>query len=328
MLLAGDIGGTKTLLALYGPEADARRPIAEAEFRSRDFASLELMARAFLERVKHGADQGCFDVAGPVIGGRAQLTNLPWMVDEAVLCRNLGMRRVTLLNDLQAVAYAVPRLRAEERQVLHAGTPRPGAPIAVVAPGTGLGEAFVIRHGGDDIACPSEGGHASFAPTDEDEVGLWRFLAQRFGHVSVERVCSGPGIAHIYDFLCAAGPGGESPAFAARLAAAADRTPLIVQAALDDPAGNPLAARAVDMFVGILGGECANLALKVLATGGVYLAGGIPMHILPLLAEERFRRAFVGKGRLANVLRDVPVHVVTARAALLGAALYGLEQGR
>jgi glucokinase len=326
MLLAGDIGGTKTLLALYAPAAGARQPVAETEFHSADYPGLDIMAREFLAREKRTADHACFDVAGPVIGGRAHLTNLPWDVEETALCQALGMRRVMLLNDLKAIAYAVPFLQPEDLHSINVGKPEPQGPIAVVAPGTGLGEAFLIWGGSSYIACSSEGGHASFPPTDERQAGLRQYLAHRFGHVSCERVCSGLGIANIYDYLRDADPASEPAAFAAALARAHDRTPLIAQAGLDDPSGNPLAAATLEIFVSILGDEASNLALKVLATGGVYLAGGIPIHVLPKLTDGRFMRAFVSKGRLSDPLANMPVHVVMTRAALLGAAQYGLDQ--
>jgi glucokinase len=328
MLLAGDIGGTKTLLALFAPATGARRPVAVAEFHSADYPGLDVMAREFLAREKATADDASFDVAGPVIGGRAHLTNLPWNVEEAALRQALGLRRVMLLNDLKAIAYAVPHLRADDLHTINAGQPEPNAAIAVVAPGTGLGEAFLVWDGSSYIACSSEGGHASFSPTDERQIGLWQYLARRFGHVSCERVCSGLGIANIYDYLRDSDPASEPAAFAAALARAHDRTPLIAQAALEDAAGNPLAAATLDIFVSILGDEASNLALKVLATGGVYLAGGIPTHILPKLTDGPFMQAFVSKGRLSDLLANMPVHVVTTGAALLGAALYGLDRMR
>jgi glucokinase len=255
-------------------------------------------------------------------------TNLPWVLDAEALRDSLGLRRATLLNDLQAIAYAVPHLRPVDLHNINRGTRQNHAPIAVVAPGTGLGEAFLIWSGERYIACPSEGGHASFAPINEAQVALWRYLAARFGHVSVERVCSGPGIANIYDCLRDAEPARETPAFAAELAQAADRTPLIAQAALEDPSGNTLAADAVNLFVDILASEAGNMALKVLATGGVTLAGGIPAHMLPKFIDGRFLQGFTDKGRFAEMLSRVPIDVVTARAALLGAALHGLDDMR
>jgi glucokinase len=325
MLLAGDIGGTKTLLALYDAETDGRTPVAEHEFHSASYHGLEDIVREFLAQTKRRPEYACFDVAGPVINGHARLTNLPWNLDEPQLSRDLGLRRAVLLNDLQAIAYAVPNLLPGELHPINAGTPEPHGPIAVIAPGTGLGEAYLVWGGNKYIACSSEGGHASFAPTNDRQIELWRHLAQRFGHVSFERVLSGPGIANIYDFLRHEQPALEPVAFASQLAQATDRTPLIAEAGLNDRKGNPLAAEALDIFVAVLGGESGNMALKILATGGVYLAGGIPAHVLPKLTDGRFMQEFLQKGRLSDVLKTMPVQVVTARAALLGAALYGLD---
>ena len=328
MLIAGDIGGTKTLLALYTPEAGARAPLVEQEYQSAAFAHLRDMVRAFLAETGRTAEVACFDVAGPVLAGRARLTNLPWVLDEEGLRRDLGLRRVMLLNDLKAIAYAVPRLRPDELQVLNAGRPEPHGPLAVVAPGTGLGEAFLVWSGSEYIACSSEGGHADFAPANAQQAELWRYLSKRYGHVAYERVCSGSGIPNIYDFLRDAGEAAEAPGFAGRLAGVTDRTPLIVEAGLTDPIGNPLCAAALDIFVSVLGAEAGNMALKVMATGGVYLAGGMPPRVLERLGEGRFMRPFAGKVRLSEVLQAIPVNVVIARAALIGAALYGLDRFR
>ncbi len=326
MLIAGDIGGTKTLLALYTPDAGARAPLVEREYHSAAYPDLQEMVRAFLAETGRTAEVACFDVAGPVTSGRARLTNLPWVLDEEGLRRDLGLKRVILLNDLKAIAYAVPRLRPDELHILNPGRPEPHGPLAVVAPGTGLGEAFLVWSGSEYIACSSEGGHADFAPGDAQQAELWRYLSKRYGHVAYERVCSGSGIPNIYDFLRDAGHAAESPEFATRLASAADRTPLIVQAGMTDPNGNPLSAAALDIFVSVLGAEAGNMALKVMATGGVYLAGGMPPRVLDRLGEGRFMRPFTGKGRLAELLQAIPVSVVITRAALIGAALYGLNR--
>jgi glucokinase len=325
MLLAGDIGGTKTLLGLYKLESGARQPMAQAEFPSAKYPGLEQMVREFLRQINQTAQYACFDVAGPVIGGRAHLTNLPWSLEEETLREDLGLKGVVLLNDLKAIAYAVPHLQPVDLYTLNPGKPNPHGAIAVIAPGTGLGEAFLVWSGTEYIACSSEGGHADFAPTDETQAELWRHVSKKFGHVSYERVCSGQGLPNIYDFLRDTEYAQEPPGFAAKLAAAPDRTPLIVQAALDDPAANPLCAATLQIFVSILGTEAGNLALKVLATGGVYLAGGIPKRFLPQLEDGRFMRAFVSKGRFNDLLRDMPVHVVISRVALMGAAQYGLD---
>jgi glucokinase len=198
----------------------------------------------------------------------------------------------------------------------------------VIAPGTGLGEAFLIWSEFGYIACSSEGGHTSFAPTDQRQAALWSYLTAKFGHVSAERVCSGQGIANIYDFLRDTEPTAEVLAFAALLVNEADRTPLIAHAGLTDPLGNPLAAAALDLFVGSLADEASNLALKVLSTGGVYLAGGIPPRILPKLTDGRFLQAFVNKGRFSEMMGRLPVHVVLEQSALLGAAVYGMDRLR
>jgi glucokinase len=248
------------------------------------------------------------------------------MVDAAVLRASLDLDEVFLLNDLTATAYAVPHLGADDLHTINAGRPEASGTIAVIAPGTGLGEAFLVWSTEGYLACSSEGGHAGFAPTDGRQEALWRYLNKKFGHVSAERVCSGQGIANIYDFLRDADAAVEPTAFAAQLAQQTDRTPLILRAGLADPADNPLAAAAIDLFVAALGDEAGNLALKVLSTGGVYLAGGIPQRMLPKLTDGRFMQSFVNKGRLGEMMAQLPVHVITAQAALLGAALYGLDR--
>lgn len=325
MLIAGDIGGTKTLLALFAPDTGSRDPVSKAEFRSADYPGLAPMVREFLAQVGRTADCGCFDVAGPVVDGQARLTNLPWTLDEKTLRRDLGLRSVTLLNDLAAVAVSIPHLQPDELHTINPGRSEAHGAIAVVAPGTGLGEAFLIWSGAKYVACPSEGGHTDFAPSNKLQTELLRHMRVRFGHVPYERVCSGSGLPNLYDFLRDAGSAPEPLGFSEKLAAASDRTPLIVEAAVENPAAHPLAKATVDLFVAILGAEAGNLSLKVLATGGVYLAGGMPARLIPQLEKGGFMKAFVDKGRFADRLADMPVRVVTTRAALLGAAIYGLD---
>ncbi len=328
MLLAGDIGGTKTLLGLYKPESGARQPIAQGEFHSANYPSLDEMVHEFLGQTNQTVEYACFDVAGPVIKGQANLTNLPWSLEEESLARDLCIKKVVLLNDLKAMAYAVPHLQAEDLYPINSGQPDPHGAIAVIAPGTGLGEAFLVWSGAGYIACSSEGGHANFGPADETQAELWRHVFQQYGHVSYERVCSGQGLPNIYNFLRDTSFAPEPTEFAAQLASAPDPTPLLVRAAMADPAANPLCAAALKIFVDILGAEAGNLAVKVLATGGVYLAGGIPKRILPLLSDGRFMRAFVNKGRFASLLGDIPVHVIVSQVALLGAVFYGFDHFR
>ncbi len=325
LLLAGDIGGTKTLLAVYSAARGPRAPLLEAEFPSAKYASLGVMVREFLAGADLSIAQACFAVAGPVIGGSSKVTNLPWLLAEAGLTAELQVGPVHLLNDLEAIAAAMSVLGPPDLHPLNAGEPVAGGARAVIAPGTGLGEAFIIWDGTRYRAFPSEGGHADFAPTTELQAGLLVHLRRRFGHVSVERVCSGPGLFNIYQYLRESGQAPESAELARALAGDEERPRLISEAALRRPDPDPLSRAALDLFVSILGAEAGNLALKVLGTGGLYLAGGIPPRILPALGDGRFMRAFTAKGRMGELLARVPVHVVALRAALLGAALRGLE---
>jgi glucokinase len=325
-LLAGDIGGTTVRLALLSRESGPRKFLAEQEFKSSDFVELTPIVSTFLAKAGGKPSSACFAVAGPVSGGRAQLTNLPWTLEDVALASELGLKQVTLLNDLQAIAHATPHLLSSETVEINAGNAAARAPIAVLAPGTGLGESFLIWTGKSYLACSSEGGHTDFAPTDHVQAGLWSYLTDRFRHASYERVCAGAGIQNVYDYLRALEPSSESATFAALLQATQDRTPLILDAAVNDADNNPLAAQTLRILVDVWGAEAGNLALKVLATGGVYLAGGLPPRVIPQLQDGAFMRAFTAKGRFAHMLADLPVHVITVNAALLGAAIYGLEQ--
>lgn len=326
MLIAGDIGGTTTRLALVSPQAGPRQFVAEQEYRSADYPGLEPIVEIFLAKARGHASSACFGVPGPVIGGYSHLTNLPWDLEEATLCRRMNLRTVSLLNDLQAVAHAVPHLQQDDTVTINRGKAVEHAALAVLAPGTGLGEAFLIWKDGAYIACPSEGGHADFAPTNQLQAGLWAFLTERFQRAAYERVCAGSGLPNVYDYLLSLDPSKENAAFAARIKAVNDRTPLIVEAALNDANNNPLAAATLRLVIDVWGAEAGNLALKVVAMAGVYLGGGMAPRMIPQLQDGAFMRAFLAKGRFAKLLSNVPVHVIKGNAALLGAAIYGLEQ--
>lgn len=326
MLLAADIGGTKTDLALFSRETGPRAPLAHAQYHSTNYADFETMVREFLADIAMPVRYACFDVAGPVVAGHAHLTNLPWEVDAAALQRDLKLEAVWVLNDLVAIAHAVPLLTPDDLHTLNVGTAVAGGAIAVIAPGTGLGEAFLVWDGAGYRAFPSEGGHANFAPATDTEISLLRYLQQRFDHISVERVCSGIGIPHLYDFFRDSNAAPESPELAAQLTAAEDQTPLIIESALHLTAPDQLCQTTLDTFVSILGSEAGNLALKVLATGGVYLSGGLPPRILPMLDSGLFIQAFQRKGCLSEMLARIPVHAIIKQVALFGAASYGLNR--
>lgn len=329
MLLAGDVGGTKTDLALFDPRYGPHEPLEEATFLSAEYASLEELIATYLSQVSQRPTAACLGVAGPVVQGHASVTNLSWETDEPHLAQALSFERVHLINDLEAIASAIPLLRADDLHTLNDRAPRPGGAIAVVAPGTGLGEAFLTWNGHRYEAQPSEGGHTDFAPTDELQIGLLRYLSDIHGHVSWERVCSGIGIPNIYTYLKATGIADEPTWLAEQLAEAADATPVIVKHGLEAEEPCRLCAQTVDIFVSILGAEAGNMALKTLATGGVYLGGGIPPRILPALGNGRFMERFRHKGRFEGFMLSLPVHVIlNFKAALLGAAGYGLQQDR
>jgi glucokinase len=327
IILAGDIGGTKTSLALFSSDNGPRSPLAEATFASDIYRSLEALVREFLAQVDVSPDRASFGVAGPVVRGQAEITNLPWVLDEIRLADAMALTTVRLLNDLDALAYALPILHEEDIHTLNEGRPVADGALAIIAPGTGLGEAFLTWDGSRYVPHASEGGHADFAPTNSLQLGLLQYLLDRFEHVSYERVCSGRGLPNIYAYLRDSGYAEEPPALAEQLAAAEDPTPVIVKAALDEGPQHELCVATLNTFVSILGAEAGNLALRVVATGGVYLGGGIPPRILPVLTNGEFMHAFRSKGRLSELMVRTPVHVIlNPKAALMGAACYGLEQ--
>jgi glucokinase len=326
MLLAGDVGGTKTNLGIYSTEKGPRKPIIEATFPSGRYQGLNIIVREFLAQAAVKVDRASFGVAGPVVGGQAKITNLPWLLNETQLGEVLNLTSVSLLNDLEAIAYGVPLLESDDLHTLNEGTQIPHGTLAVIAPGTGLGEAFLTWDGLRYRAHPSEGGHSDFGPTNPLELELLRYLHEKMRHVSYERICSGQGLPNIYAYLKDGGHAEEPAWLAEQLAGADDPTPVIVDAALDNKKPCELCAATLRVFVSVLGAEAANLALKVLATGGVYLGGGIPPHIIPALESGQFMEGFTRKGRFSELVSRIPVHVVlNPKIALIGAAFHGLE---
>ncbi len=318
LILAGDVGGTKTDLGLFKHSAGTLELVREHRYATAKFNSLEAVCADFLGA---GAtvNAACLGVPGPIIDGRAHATNVPWELSSGALSRVMKGVPVRLLNDLAAIAYGMVNLKPAEFAVLHrAENPPAHGNIAVIAAGTGLGESALVWEGDKYYAVASEGGHSDFAPHDAEQIELLRFLAAEFGHVSYERVLSGPGLWNIYKFLRRESHADE-PAWLSAQIAAGDPSAAVSEAAI---AGrDPVCVHALTMFCDIYGSEAANLALKVLALGGVYLGGGIAPKILPMLANGTFVRGFLAKGRLNEILKRIEVRVsLNPAAGLLGAA--------
>ena len=326
MLLAGDIGGTKTVMGLFEPTNQSVRLLRDATFSSRDYGSFDAVVSAFLEKESAPAlGAACFAVAGPVVDGRCQTTNLPWTLEEAALARVIGVPRVKLLNDVEAAAYGMLFLPPDDYKVLNPGTDsgRKGN-IAVVSVGTGLGEGILYWDGTHHHPVASEGGHADFAPRTDQEIALLQYLArQHGGHVSYERVLSGPGLSNVYAFLRDSGYAPETDWVAQQLQSS-DPNAAITRIGL---AGQDrLCTATLEVFASVLGAEAGNLALKCVALGGVFIAGGIAPKILPVLQLGGCVRAFTNKGRLSDLLQSIPVRVaLNLQAPLLGAAHYALR---
>ena len=322
-LLAGDIGGTKTALALFDRTERGLVLLREGVLPSRECATLEAAIERFLAAGPRPAiDAACLGVAGPVVDGRSAATNLPWIIDERALIASIPAARVKLLNDLEVAAHGVLGLPDRELHALQAGIPRRGH-MALIAAGTGLGEALVVQDGERRIVVPSEGGHADFAPRDDIEEDLLRFLRKEFGRVSRERILSGPGLLNVYRFLRDTGWARESAEVVERMRTG-DPGAVITEMALSGR--DPMSAKALDIFVSVYGAEAGNLALTAMAVGGVFVGGGIAPRILPRLTTGAFVAAFRDKGRLASLMETIPVRVVLdPRAPLLGAARVAAE---
>lgn len=319
-VLSGDIGGTKTSLAVIETDGRSVEVSALETFSSREFTRFDDIVTRFLDQHGHDCEQAAFGVAGPVRAGRATTTNLPWRLDAEQLAAAFGLRRVWLLNDLEANAWGITALPPEDFRVLQAGRETARGNAAVIAAGTGLGEAGLYWDGERHRPFASEGGHSDFAPATELEIELLRYLRERHGHVSWERVVSGTGLVNIHAFLSdyRASP---TPSWLAEEMRSGDAAAAISHAARRQDC--PLCAEAMELFVHLYGVEAGNHALKLMATGGVFLGGGIAPRILDQLEQPAFLEAFCAKGRMEALMRDMPVRVIlNERTALYGPALF------
>jgi glucokinase len=324
MILAGDIGGTKTVCALFDEADGGLRLVRDGTFPSQGHASLEEILAKFLDSSPPALRAGCFGVAGAVIEGKCHTTNLPWQLDEVDLAKAIKAPRVKLLNDLEAAAYGMLHLREDELMPLNPDAgPRRKGNVAVIAAGTGLGEAMLYWDGQKHHPLASEGGHVDFAPQTDEEIDLFRWLRAKFGHVSYERILSGPGFHNVFEFLRQTGRYKETDALKDALVAGGDTNIAITR--LGVAGDDELCTAAIDLFCTIYGAEAGNLALKCVAVGGVFVGGGIaPKLGAAILKKGNFLKAFTGKGRFAPLMKSLEVNVaLNPRAPLIGAAHYG-----
>jgi glucokinase len=326
VILAGDIGGTKCNLALYEIRGKSHRKIIDQRYESREFPTFDEMISRFLLETrsetkaagKHYIEAAGFGVAGPVIDHRVKATNLPWIVDRATLAKQLGTPHVVLLNDLEATAHSLALMAPSELSTLNEGTPSPQSTQALLAAGTGLGEAILFWDGKQYLVASSEGGHTDFAPRTEQEIELLRYMKKQYEFVSLELILSGRGFRTIHSFLDASvtHPSFEGPE--------ADAAPEITRLAL---AGQcPICVQTLDLWVSLYGAEAGNLALKVLARGGVWVAGGIAVKIRKKMEDGAFFRAFCEKEKFAALLAQIPIHMVlNEEAPLIGAMSQAIQ---
>ncbi len=325
-ILAGDIGGTKSFLAIFVLEGYRLASVREARLESRRFDGMASMVRHFLSGEEGAIDSACFGIAGPIVEESCRALNIPWEIHPGRLAQGIGISRIEILNDFQAIGHGLSQLESNDLICLQEGQPRLDGPVALIGAGTGLGEGFLTREGGRYRVHSSEGGHVDFAPRNETEWRLCRRLSALHGHVSYERILSGSGLGDLYRFVLEDGIAAESTAVRTEMKAT-DPAAVVTAHAL---AGNDAAcAAALELFVSIYGAEAGNLALKVMASGGVYIAGGIAPRIAGALCDGTFIRSFLDKGRHAALLSAIPVHVImNERIGLLGAAAKAAESLR
>jgi glucokinase len=319
-MLAGDVGGTKTLIGLFRASENYPAFDVVESFSSAAYPDLESVVEEYLKTRPVSIAGACFGIAGPVKNGKCQATNIPWEVSEKNLKNKFSWPHVRLINDLAAMSAATPILKNEELFVLQKGEPRKDGVRGMVAPGTGLGMSLMIKVKDYYISIPSEGGHVDFSPNSEEEVELWGHIRKSLGHVSAERIVSGPGLVTIYEWLIAKTQA-KQPSWLVKKMSKEDPARVISEAAI--AGDDPLCRKALDLFVSALGAIAGNLALTGLTYGGMYLGGGVVPKILPFVTEENFLRSFLNKGRFRELLKTIPVYVIlNDRAALLGAAVH------
>ncbi|PKO47088.1 MAG: glucokinase [Betaproteobacteria bacterium HGW-Betaproteobacteria-22] len=328
-VLAGDIGGTKSELAIYDAEQlklkPTSAPLFGMRFLNREQSGFLAMLLSFLNQAQIPIDSACFAVAGAVRDGHCRMPNLSWDIDEQEIRAHLAINRVVLINDLAATAHGMLVLPADQLKVINVGNPLANGNYALIAAGTGLGEAIIFAsRNGEYHVSASEGGHVDYAPNTESDIALLHFLMPKFDHVSWERVVSGYGLINIYAFLLASGHYFEPPTVTESIQAASDHAAAITQAAKSGE--SPLCIEALDIFIRNYGAAAGNLALKALATGGLYIGGGIAPKLAEHLIKGVFMQAFTHKGRFSEWMKNIPVKIILEpKTALIGAAIYSIS---
>lgn len=319
MILAGDIGGTKTSLAFFKARDGELETVVEKHYSSQEYKTLDDLVRVFFDEHPEKVRYACLSIAGPVINGTCKTTNLPWSVDARETGRNLGLETLWLINDLEANAHGITHLSPESFEILHEGKPGMRGNACVVSAGTGLGEAGMFWNGDGFIPFACEGGHTDFAPRGDEQIELLKYIRRDHQHVSYERLLSGMGLHNIYSFLRDTNRLEEPEWLAHALASVDDQAAAISQYAVEGQ--SEICSRALDIFVEIYGAEAGNAALKFMAYGGVFIGGGIAPKIVDRLKSPLFLDAFLGKGRMRALMEYMPVKVIMkSRAALIGAA--------
>lgn len=323
-VLAGDVGGTKTSLAVFEVEGTDLEVLALEKYPSQQYGSLDEIVRQFVEAQGQRYDWGSFGIAGPVRNGRAETTNLPWLVDARRLADDIGFRKVWLMNDLEANAWGISALEEKDFCVLSEGKPDSNGNASIISAGTGLGQAGLFWNGKQHRPFASEGGHSDFAPNSDLEIALLQYLKRTHNHVSWERVVSGMGLVNIYEFL-GDYRNAETPAWLAAEIKAGDKAAAISKAAHDKRC--PLCTETLELFAHLYGVEAGNHALKIMSTAGVYLGGGVAPKNLDYFRDGTFMRSFCSKGRMEPLMRDMPVRVIlNDRTALYGPAVFAASE--